>query len=271
MEPKIETINVAYFIPGTVLGIALALSIAEVAHMPLKVLFSYLSSVGVGAIFLGVAYVLGFAMWAVADQKWRTDRTIAARMLFYICRDRSLREEYIRLCIEAKAEKIADAIKNLSKSIPDQLNSDKASANEAEAQAQCSRRSQRKSEEEAFERACNCVDDNPGLERRLQMIAWDQSYNDRNQYHIGRFLSDWNNFKFAKSTMISLLMAGIVYLLASTIWNWGGEFDVRKAVAVVLFFSSGRVYLWITRWRLRAFARDLAHALAPTHTRAKAV
>lgn len=268
MTPKIDTLNIAYFIPGIVLTFAIALGASEF-ESPVPG-FTKEMSVTKGAVFLGLSYVVGYAMWALGDILFRTrsDKLIGTYMLYYMCIEKRMRMRFIQIFARLELTKLTALLDSASSALVDDFACEEA--------LECKEIEEKEMGfwwwvlglrryawlQKIFEKL-GITKDVRAATGRVRAIAWDEIYNRKNEYHIGRFLSSWNNVKFAKATMCSLLLGGVFCAICSIFGNLEDGFSWGKTLIIGSYMVFGAAYFWIVNWRLRAFARDLVHGLAP--------
>ena len=97
------------------------------------------------------------------------------------------------------------------------------------------------------------------------MFLWNSVYARANPYFIGRFLSSWNNVKYVKATGTSFAVAGAIILGCAGHAVCAGR-SVHDSgstpVGIVLLILALIHWIPLARWRLRVYARDLAHGIA---------
>lgn len=303
---KVDQISFVYFFPGmlVILGAIGILSDIPVAHS-IALRLSGLDGAITIAIFAAVSYPVGYACWIVADQ-WRwpiedvrrllKNLVSGAKRLFlgrsqpppesdevrpewnicggidheawllvfrYICQEKLIREMYLRMLRARANHDLENAVKlviaahifvdPLAKESPTTCNA-----------CRCFLKSPRNQGCETHGMTPLFLEMNG---RRIWFLIWNWAYNLNNQYHIGRMISSWNNFKFLKASTtacaIPLLLLGS-RCIASVLSD---EITIKSPLA----WTTGLIVfaLWIVfnrygiPWRRRVWARDLVYSLAP--------
>jgi hypothetical protein len=117
VNPKIETINFAYFIPGIILiaGVFFTLVDQEEANTLVDLLEKL--NVTAGLLFLGFAYVIGYAMWAISDVAFRnaSDGYFGKYLFFYICREKYIHKRCMEILSYDGSDIIVNEIDRLTK------------------------------------------------------------------------------------------------------------------------------------------------------------
>ncbi len=237
MTPKVDTLNFAYFVPGVVLLSVILFVLVGVVPEKTALFLNTSTIIVNSAVFLAFAYVAGYAMWVVAwIPSWLLFDHVFCQLIFYYVCEEPLKKHYVSRLNEGGYEHVAAVV----------------------------------AKPKSFER-CKWKEwkgTTYGAGRALHMFIWDELYNRKNPYHIGRYLSDWNNLKFAKATLCSFVV-GAVLLALMLLLLWG--FDIGNdesgfllVLGFIMYAAAGVIYIPITYWRIDVCARDLAHGLCPS-------
>lgn len=237
MTPKVDTLNFAYFVPGVVLLSVILFVLVGVVPEKTALFLNTSTIIVNSAVFLAFAYVAGYAMWVLAGvpSALLFDHVFCQRIFSYVCAE-PLKKHYVSMLTKGGYEHVATVVKD-PKSFkwfmwPVWFNTTYTAG------------------------------------RALHMFIWDQLYNRKNPYHIGRYLSDWNNLKFAKATSCSFFVGAVVFAWLPTLLK---GLDIRHdesgalfGVGCLVYAAAGVFYILITFWRIEVCARDLAHGLCPS-------
>ncbi len=284
MKPPLESVNLAYFVPGIV---ALTSTYVALKGTPQGCLVAGqlggLSSVGQGAVFLAFAYVVGYALWAVGDRlfRGRSDRRIFFWAVHYLGSSRPLRNYLLLNLYKAGHKDIAEEVARATYVEREQLEKLAETVGSPDCSVACRRRSF--SEFKTFLSKTSLSKTDPGFWGRvwcalwvkppengsqLRRFCWDAIYNRANEYHVARMLSDWSNVKFAKSVCVSCVWAG-AWIFARLAWELRKSCPPNDLIIKIYvwevcgFAIAAAVFFLVVRWRLRVFARGFVHGLMP--------
>jgi hypothetical protein len=277
MKPPLESINLAYFVPGIV---ALASSYIALKGTlwgcNVEVQLEGMGDVGEGALFLGFAYLVGYALWGAGDRlfRGRSDRRIFFWAVHYLGSSRPLRDYLLINLYGAGHDRIAEKVALATGVEKDDLKELAKSVIAPERSLACDRPcfsqfKQRVSEppRELWRRICGTFWVRPPEEgNKLRRFCWDAIYNRANEYHVGRLLSDWSNVKFAKSVSVSCFWSAF-WIFGRMVYeskNSGtAVLSSMHTVEVCGFAIAAVSFHFVIAWRLRVFARSFVHGLMP--------
>ena len=245
--PKVDTINLIYFIPGVtaVGGTLVGVGMCRSWFGPASPAWSSASSATFALALLAVSYIAGYALWGLGDVLWKSwsDRVISRWLFRYVCWERPLRTACINELRSFGHHQLAAAVGELSLT-----SAFRDSIEDAESTATL---------ESTWE--TELLKQNG---RRLRMFLWDTVYARNNPFFVGRFLSSWNNVKYVKATGTSLGCAGIVTLGCSFYAVDAAHGLITVLWSLLLLVLAVVHWVPLVRWRLRVYARDLAHGIA---------
>ncbi len=237
MTPKVDTLNFAYFVPGVVLLSVIPFVLDCVVPAKTALFLNTSTTIVNSAVFLAFAYVAGYTMWVLAGIPSRLlfDHVFCQLIFYYVCK-KPLKKHYVSMLKKGGYRRVAAVVEKP------------------------------KSFKWCKWREWNEITLKEG--RALHMFIWDELYNRENPYHIGRYLSDWNNLKFAKATLCSFVVGAVVFALMLLLL-WGFDIGNNEAgfplvLGFTMYAAAGVIYIPVTLWRIDVCARDLAHGLCPS-------
>lgn len=238
MTPKVDTINFAYFVPGVVFLFVVLLVLVNLP--PENTLQNFRDANTIilnSAVFLAFAYVAGYAMWALAGipSILLFNHVFCQRIFMHVCQE-PLRTNYLSILSKAGYDRVSNVVR----------------------------------EPKSFSWFMwpAWIGKTYNVGRALHMFIWDELYNRNNPYHIGRYLSDWNNLKFAKAMACSFFAGAMLFAFTPPLLDaLGIEIDAKDSFfyhGSIVYAVLGLGYILITFWRIDVCAMDLAHGLSPS-------
>ena len=241
MKPSVDKVNIAYFVPGSLIGVAIVVGFGS--FLAGKISNSLLGTFVV-ALWLAPIYVLGYLCWGIGDWLGRTslDAYLCRYALSYIWRHRYLRLQWVQALRASFYPEPFPETFTTAMEILDPLTEEKPAKTK-----------------DAFNELKDLdKESSANLWGTIRTIGWDEMYSRDNEYFVGRVLSDWNNQKLAKAGFVALVFG----LLTLGIANWWRQNDLKLIVAIFYGVAAG-LYICVVRWRLRVFARSLVRVIAP--------